>query len=709
MVAPAVNTSPKPLQWAPLREELKIRQAASGLFGAPMWTLEDPVAHRFFRLGWLEFEVFSRWDMADLEAIARSIAADTTLQPSADDVSKVLSFAIQHNLVQVQGTEGIARLCEQKTRAKVSWFKNAAKSYLFFRIPLVKPDVFLTKSYPLVAWLFTRRLVIVLAFAALLSLYFIIRQWAQFTDSLAALGDWAGWAMVGLALVFSKITHELGHGYAAKRMNLHVPAMGVALMCFSPVMWTDTTAAWRLQDKKDRLLIGIAGVTAEIILATAASWAWLLLPPGTLRTAAFILASSTWVMTLMVNANPLMRYDAYYLLSDFWEAASLQPRSFALARWFLRRVLFGLCDPPPEFLPSLWQMRFIIYAYICWIYRFFLFLGIAFLVYCLFFKLLGIVLALTEIVFFIGLPVYKELHVWWTRRADIWSASRGRFAICILVLLFLGAILPWSGTVVAHGLLIAERQTGIHAPQAAIVATAAANLRKVTAGEVVLALHSPELEKESTTIGLEVGLMEARLANMSLDVASRTDFTINWQEYQGLLQDQAIYAQRQDQLAIKAPFAGTLVDVSPWHGTEQWVTPKERIGVLISDARVVAVYVNERDLARLAVGDKGFFEPEGQWTARISLEVIAIDAAAVTELQYPELASSHGGPIGVLFRSDRRLVPENAVYKILCRAHEQDMPIQSLVGVASLRGKPKSILAVVWQNFLGIIIRESGL
>ena len=707
MAGPA--SPPSPPKWLPLREELILRQGASGLFGAPGWIVEDPIAHRFFRLGWLEFEVLSRWDMADPEAIARSIAEDTTLHPGADDVVAVLHFAVQNNLVQIQGIEDVGRLIEQKKQAKASWLKSAMKSYLFVRIPLVRPDAFLTRTYPMVAWFFTRRLAIVLAVAILLSLYLIIRQWTQFVDSMAALSSWTGWVMVGLALVFSKVIHELGHGYAAKRMNLHVPAMGVALMCFSPVLWADTTAAWRLQNRKDRLLIGYSGVMAEIMLATAAAWAWLLLPPGDLRTAAFILTSSTWVMTLMINANPLMRFDAYYLLSDFWEAPSLQPRSFALARWYLRRTLFGLADPPPEILPPLWQMRFIIYAYICWVYRFFLFVGIAFLLYYLFFKLLGILLFIIEIAFFIGVPIYKEMQVWWTRRADIWNASRGRFTICVAALLLLAAAIPWSGTIVAPGLLMAERQTGIYAPQAAVVTTAAVNLHRVDVGKVILGLRSPELEKESTANGLAVKLMEARLANMSLDATSRADFMINLQEYQGLLQDQAIYAQRQAQLSIKAPFAGTLVDVPPWHGAGQWVTSRERIGLLVSDARVVAVYVNERVLSRLAVGDRGFFELGGKWTTRAPLEIIAIDTAAVTELQYPELASSHGGPIGVLPRPDRRLVPEAAVYKILCRIPEQDVPTQSLVGVASLHGKPKSILAAMWQNLLGIIVRESGL
>jgi putative peptide zinc metalloprotease protein len=336
-------------------------------------------------------------------------------------------------------------------------------------------------------------------------------------------------------------------------------------------------------------------------------------------------------------------------------------------------------------------------------------LGIAFLVYYLFFKLLGILLFLIEIVFFIGLPVYKELQVWWSRRMDIWHAFRGRCAVCVMALACLGAVLPWSGAIVAPGLLMAERQTGVYAPQAAIITTAAANLQPIAAGEVIVVLRSPELEKEALAVDLEMELMEVKLANMSLHVASRTDFMINLQEYQGLMQTKTIYARRQEQLTIKAPFAGTLVDVPSWHGAGQWVTPKERIGTLISDARVVAVYVNERDLARLDQGDRGFFEPDGKWTARAPLEIIAIDAAAVTELQYPELASNHGGPIGVLPRMDRRLIPETAVYKILCRVPEQDIPVQSLVGVVSLRGKPKSILAVVWQNLLGILVRESGL
>ncbi len=710
MQASQNNAKPSPAKWAALREELIIRSGPSGLFGAPSWTLEDPAAHRFFRLGWLEFETLSRWHLANAELVAEAISTETTLHPTPEAVEKVFTFALHNNLLQAQGQEDIARLCEQKKKQKVSWFKTAMKSYLFFRIPLCKPDALLERTYPAVAWLFSRGFVYFLGAAALLSFYLISRQWSQFSDSMAALQTWEGWAMVGVAMLFSKIIHELGHGYAAKRMRLKVPAMGVALMCFSPVLWTDTTEAWRLTNRNQRLLIGISGVMAEIILATAASWAWLLLPPGTARTAAFILAGTTWVMTIAVNANPLMRYDAYYLLSDFWEAPSLQPRSFALGRWFLRRLLFGLKDPEPEFLPPLWKARFIIYAYVCWIYRFFLFLGIAVLVYHLFFKLLGIVLFLIEMVFFIGLPIFKEVQAWWARRQDIWKNKRGRITIAIFSLLFIAFIWPWSGAISSSGLLMAERQTGLYAPMPAIIVKETPSQRPLKAGEVMLELKSPELEEEAKTIKIEADILAAKLASMSLNPHARFDFSVDWQSYQGLLHDQALYSRRIKQLTLKAPFEGRVVDTPPWLTKGQWVTPGERLGTLISKNYLVAVYVKETDLSRLAKGNKGFFEPYGKWDIRLPLEIISIDTSATRELPYQELASIHGGPIGVSQRSDQRLIPETGIYKVLCRiSGNQTPPNHSLTGTVILKGKPKSLLSTIWQNGLAIVVRESGI
>ena len=197
----------------------------------------------------------------------------------------------------------------------------------------------------------------------------------------------------------------MGHGLMTKRFGCRVPAMGVALLVMWPVLWTDTNDAWRLTDRRKRLAIDAAGMLAEITLAVVASLAWSVLPDGPVRTGAFLLSSSTWVLTVLVNVNPLMRFDGYFLLSDLIDVPNLQERGFAIGRWWLRERLFGLRAPVPEQFPLPKQRILTAYSLSALIYRFSLFLGIAIVVYHMAFKALGLFLFGVEIWWFIARPI----------------------------------------------------------------------------------------------------------------------------------------------------------------------------------------------------------------------------------------------------------------------------------------------------------------
>lgn len=106
-------------------------------------------------------------------------------------------------------------------------------------------------------------------------------------------------------------------------------------------------------------------------------------------------------------------------MSDITDSKNLQPRSFAMARWFIRKNILGVYEEKPETLSKQKENFFIIYAILTWIYRFFLFLGIAVLVYYFAFKVLGIILFLVEIVWFILLPIYNELKIWWSKKNEV--------------------------------------------------------------------------------------------------------------------------------------------------------------------------------------------------------------------------------------------------------------------------------------------------
>ena len=188
--------------------------------------------------------------------------------------------------------------------------------------------------------MFSRFYLGLLIAGALVALFLVSREWESYTHSLIEMLTLDGLLWMGVALSATKVLHELGHGLAARRFGCRVPSMGVAFLVLWPVLWTDTTEAWRLVRRRDRLLIDASGMLAEISVAVLATIAWAVLPDGHARNAAFTLSSSTWLLTLLVNTSPLMRFDGYYLLSDLLDIPNLQDRAFRLTRWRIREWLF---------------------------------------------------------------------------------------------------------------------------------------------------------------------------------------------------------------------------------------------------------------------------------------------------------------------------------------------------------------------------------
>ena len=161
--------------------------------------------------------------------------------------------------------------------------------------------------------------------------------------------------------------------------------METAFLVLWPVLYTDTNDAWKLPSVRQRQLINAAGVAAELALACLALLACHLLPEGPLRAAAFLLATTTWIMTLAVNLNPFMRFDGYFLMSDALGIENLHEHAFALGRWRLREWLFDLREAAPEPLVSGQTLALDLVCIWRLLYRLVPFVGIALLVYHLFF------------------------------------------------------------------------------------------------------------------------------------------------------------------------------------------------------------------------------------------------------------------------------------------------------------------------------------
>lgn len=692
----------------PLREELALYPGSRGSAGQPSWTLHDPVRNQFFQLDWVSFELLSRWHLGSSQAVAASVGSETTLSVNADDVQQLLDF-LQTNQLLAPRPGQARELAERKRQGRGSVWTWLLHHYLFFRVPLLRPDALLDQLAPRLGWLYGRPFLLMTVLAGLLGLGGVSRQWDAYATTLVDLFTWQGLAAYGLAIIAVKTVHEFLHGLTAKRYGCRVPTMGVALMVLWPVAYTDTTEVWKLPDARQRMAVAGAGICAELAIAAWATLAWLWLPDGTARTIAFLLSSTTWISTLLVNASPFMRFDGYFLLSDALDMPNLHARAFALARWRLREWLFDLGEPAPERLSPRRTRWLVVFAWATWLYRLALFLGIAVLVYHFIVKAIGILLFIVELGWFIASPVLGELRAWWQRRDRIGRGRRVALstgAVALLAMLWV----PLPGRVTGIGLLQPAEQLTLYAPAGAqITKLPFRHGDAVQAGAMLFEVQSPELRVRALQTSARVAGMRGQVAAADFDAQQRRDWQLAAEQLQVRRAEVDTVAADTRRHAPAAPFAGRFVDVDPDLHAGDWVAQDEVLGRLVATGtREVVTYVDEAEVRRIAVGDEGLFILDAWHGPVLQLRVKAIELDASRTLNEKLLASHLGGEV-LVREKGQAFIPEAAVFRVVLETVSgPDHREQAWRGHVVIVARPEPLLQRFANQVLSVFWREAG-
>ncbi|MGC4098878.1 MAG: biotin/lipoyl-binding protein [Nitrospira sp.] len=493
--SPAVK--PQERKLPPLRTNIQFNRGTPTPDGVPTWTIADPIRNRYFQLEWAAYQMIQRWNAGTIEKLHAMMARETTCQTTIEDVEDLVKFLYANNLTEQSPSGKHTDYQTQAQAGEQNWLMWLAHHYLFIKIPLVHPHEFLKRTLPIVAPLYTVAAGWTFGLIALMGLILAGRQWDAFTSTFLYFFSWRGAVLYTLSLGVVKIVHELGHAYTATRFGCRVPTMGVAVMVLMPVLYSDVSDSYRLTSKRKRLLIAAGGVIAELGLAAIALFVWGFLPDGTARSIAFIVATASVIMSLAVNLNPLMRFDGYYLLADSLGIPNLQDRAFAFGQWQLRRLLFGRFALPPETTSAALCRTFVAYAWAVWLYRLVLFTGIAVMVYQYFFKVLGIVLFLFEIAWFIVLPIGREIGAWWTNRALYSDSLRAWSTAVALGILLVLVFIPLRASISAPAVLQTASYTTIYAPTPGRISRVLIrDGQHVTAGEQIAVLENPRWRKK---------------------------------------------------------------------------------------------------------------------------------------------------------------------------------------------------------------------
>ena len=694
-----------------LREELDLLPGPTLADGQPSWTLHDPVRNRFFSLDWPTLEILRRWTLDDAAAMVAEIAHDTPLQLDEDDVARVVQFLSENQLLQPAGPASARQFAERLHKLEGSPLKWLLHHYLFFRVPLFRPDAWLNRWQGVANWFYTRQFAVMTLVALMLGLSQVVRHWEVFVASLVDTFNWEGLAAYGVAIVAVKLLHELGHAFTAKRYGCRIPTMGVAFLVLWPMAYTDTNDTWRLTHRGQRLRVASAGIVTELIIAAWATLAWAFLPDGTFRSTAFVLATTSWVATLAINASPFMRFDGYFILADALEMPNLHERSFALARWRLREFLFALGEDKPEFFSPQRELGLILFAWATWLYRLVVFLGIAVLVYHFFIKLVGIVLFAVELIWFIALPVWRELRAWAARWPQIRQSRRSRGSAIFVLACLLITLVPWPSRIQVSGVMRPATFWPVFAPSGAQIARLSPGEgARVEAGTTLIELRAPELEARIQAAQARVELLRWQAATAGFDAESRSRLQSTQEERETAQAELAGLLEQAARHAPQAPFAGVLRDVDPDLAVGQWVARDEKLAVLISqDGRVVETYLDEDAVKRVKPGDRGVFINDSRTGGTLALTVIRVDTDATRALPDRMLAAQAGGHILTRERH-RQVVPEQAAYRVTLSVDEasSELSDQAWRGSVVIRGAWQSPAWPYVRNGIAVLLRETG-
>ena len=645
-----------------LRADLQLTPASPALDGSPRWTLADPVRGRYFKLGVAAMRLLRHWSLGDPEQVLRAANREPGLPLDGAELEQLLGFLRSHDLITALDPQQRASYSLKAAAQRQSLWQILLHQYLFFRIPLWRPDAFLNRAWPWLERFGPRALRYGLPITLGLGVFLVSRDWQRFIATFPHLFSLGGALAFGVALFFAKLCHEFGHAFMAKRAGCRVQSMGVAFMVLLPMFYTDVSDAWRVNDRRARLLIGAGGVLAELLLASIALLAWSLLPDGPGRTAAFMLASATWMTTLVINLNPFMRFDGYFLLSDYWQVDNLQGRAFDLCRWRLREFLFGYGAPAPEPWSPKMQRRLLIWGYGSWLWRAALFFGIALAVYHLFFKVLGIFLMLVELVWFIFLPIMSEWRQWWTRREQA-HAPRVLLSGLALLGLLLMLVVPWRSAVELPTMLEAGRASALHAPVAARVKTVNVHDGEAVAqGQVLIELESPDLDSRQAIVRREIQIQQLQMRRQASRSETAADAGIVEQRLAEAVAEYRGLAAQRERLLLRAPHAGKVRDLLPQLAVGRWLSSKDPLARVVEDGARLRGYLAEVELWRVATGASGRFIADDPMHSAIAVRLSEIDTNGAAFVDQEALTSDHHGPIAVRRDQHQRAEPVQAQY-----------------------------------------------
>ena len=370
----------------PLRKRADLVVAEIDYLGVGYQVIKDPVGLKYHRLQQEQYTILQLLDgERSLEQVRDMLKVTyPTLQVSLSDIQQLITDLYKKALLTSDRPGQGAAVVRERRKEKTQKLKQTLMSLLYLRLPGWDPERTLRWMYPLLTWMFWKPVVYIIVLFVISAWLMLGAQFDEFQSRLPEFQSFFGWPnliYLWVTLGLAKIIHEFGHGLSCHHFGGECHEMGVMLLVFSPCLYCDVTDSWMMKNKWHRIIIGAAGMYIEVILSAIAIYVWWFTKPGMLHYLALNTFFVTTITTVIFNANPLMRFDGYYMMSDFLEIPNLRAKSDKMLREAFSWYCLGIESRPDPFMPETGKVWFVTYAIAAWCYRWVILVSISMFLY----------------------------------------------------------------------------------------------------------------------------------------------------------------------------------------------------------------------------------------------------------------------------------------------------------------------------------------
>ena len=506
--------------------------------------------------------------------------------PTQDEVIQLVGQLHAADLVQCEGAPDVDELLRRARRTRNRTLMAKLLAPLAIKLPLFDPDRLLERWLPWFQPLFGPLGALVWLAVVGWGAFSAAQHWNELTQDIGnrVLAP-ENLLVLGLIFPLLKAAHEFGHACAVKAWGGEVHEMGVMFLVLMPVPYVDASAASAFPERRQRVIVGAAGMAVELFIASAALLFWLDMQPGVLRAVLFNVMLIAGVSTVLFNANPLLRFDGYYILSDLIDIPNLRQRAQQYLGAVLQRRLFGVANEAVQATPreAAW---FVFFSIASFLYRLTVTFAIAVFIGSHYFAV-GVLLAiwsvatgiLAPVVWLVGFIAFSPRLRRHRTRAVLTSTA---LAAALFVLVFVVPVPSWTN---AQGVLWDAEQSVVRSGADGFVLRVAAQPgSRVRRGDPLVEADDPLLTPRLKIVRAEKEAAEARYQAERMENVAASLLTL--EKLKSLEADLQRLEERTRDLVVRAPADGIFAMAAPENLPGRFLKQGEQVAHVIPEGRV---------------------------------------------------------------------------------------------------------------------------